>query len=190
MSSVYKIFDDIISRANTLVSPSSSSSSSDDNFITFLDEQIAELNTFTNETIGEEDYNNLMNNLNKTITEFSDKVTRNIIELSNEEKVTLLEKLNTILDFLNTFSPNKDTHGVTPTSDVTPDSLKKILSSFLTSNNTEQSSPQSSSESSPQSSSENGGSKRKSTRKNRKSNRKSRKSNKKSKRKSNRKSKK
>jgi hypothetical protein len=186
MSSVYKIFDSIIIRANTLVSsPSSSSSSSDDNFIdfiTFLDEQIANLNTFTNETIGEEDYNNLMNNLNKTITEFSDKVTRNIIKLSNEEKVTLLEKLNTILDFLNTFSPNKDTHGVTPTSDVTPDSLKKILSSFLTSNNTEQSSPQSSSE--------NGGSKRKSTRKNRKSNRKSRKSNKKSKRKSNRKSKK
>ena len=189
MSSVYEIFSDIISRANTLVSspsspssPSSSSSPSspDENFkqfIDFLDKKNKELNDLSSKTIGEEDYKTLMKNLNTTITEFSNQIKDNKIVLNDEQRNALLQKLNEILEFLKTVSPNEGTNGVTPTSDVTPDSLKETLTDFLTPNNTPQSSP------------ENGGSKRKTNRKSRKSNRKSRKSYK-NKRKSYRKSKK
>ena len=173
MSSFFGIFSSIIMRAKSLFSSSSSSSSSSsvnqfNDFISFLDEKITEINTLSDKTITEEEYNNLMQSLNQTIMEFSNQVTRNIIELSDEQRFTLLQKLNTILDFLK----NKGT-----SSGVTPDLLKENLDNFLTPNST------------PQSSQEYGGSKRKSNRKSRKSNRKSRKSNKKS-RKSNRKSKK
>jgi len=163
MSSVFGIFSSIIMRAKSLFSSSSSSSSSVNQFnefITFLDEKNAELTELSNKEVSEEEYNNLMDNLNQTIMEFSNQVTRNIIELSDEQRLTLLQKLNTILDFLK----NKGT-----SSGVTPDLLKENLDNFLTPNST------------PQSSQEYGGSKRKSYKKKRKSYKKKRKSYKKSK---------
>jgi hypothetical protein len=176
MSSIFGIFSSIITKAKSMFSSSSSSSSSlsedkFNDFITFLNQKIAELNILSDETITEEQYNNLMDNLNATVMEFSNQIMDEEIVLSFEQRNTLLQKLNTVLDFLKTVSPNKDTRGVTP------DSLKEKLENFLTPNST------------PQNSQEYGGSKRKSNRKSRKYNRKSRKSYK-NKRKSYRKSKK
>ena len=180
MSSIFGIFSSIIMRAKSLFSSSSSSSSSSsvnqfNDFISFLNDKIAELNILSDKTITEEEYNNLMQSLNQTIMDFSNEIYDNKIVLSFEQRTALLQKLNTVLDFLK----NKGT-----SSGVTPDLLKENLDNFLTPNNT------------PQSSQEYGGSKRKSNRKSRKSNKKSSKSYKnkrksyKNKRKSYRKSKK